>query len=336
MKYLFIIKRTNDIFYEKSLVARIIRLCLSERIHYEIIIVEPYMQEETIVKMKVAAADGEPMRIIVCGTHSTLHFTINGCADAKNLEIGYLPSDKILDVFSVFDHISPNLTWNVENLLYGSAVDMDLIKVNNRYCVLAANIGADARFSQIRNWISSHLLNLSKRTACSNFLTAFIAWLAVLTKDRDDEVKLVINGYEELIEKYNLIVFANSRSYGNGFICAPEAKNDDGQTDLYLMRRISLWHSPSIVRHYQNGKLFQNEYMKRRGINVCRRVVKAELTFPNPVDVSLDGCLYVRDAFVEIETIPAAIKFILPNLSLSETKITMDHLGQSSNDLTGA
>jgi diacylglycerol kinase family enzyme len=333
MQYLFIIKRTNDVFYEKSLVAHIIRLCLSMRIHYEVVIVESYMQEETIVKMKVAAADGEPMRIIVCGTLSTLHFTINGCADAKNIEIGYLPGDNVQDVFSTFDNMSSNLKWNVENLLYGSAVDMDLIKVNNRYCILAASIGIDARFSQIRSWISPYLLRLSQRTGFGSLLTTLIAWLAILTKNRDDEVKLIVNGYEELIEKYSLIVFANSQSYGNGFVCVPEAKNDDGQTDLYLIRRVSRWRSSVIAHHYQDGKLFQNGYMRRHNINVCRRIVKAELTFPHPVAVCLDSCIYVREAFVEIETIPAAIKFIVPDLSLGSTRITIDQLGKGSTDL---
>ncbi|MDR3182012.1 MAG: hypothetical protein LBT89_03680 [Planctomycetaceae bacterium] len=330
MKYLFIVKRSGDMLHEKALVAHIIRVCVSMHVNYDIVVTETFMQEESIVKLKTAALKDEPLRIIVCGTKETLHFTINGFLNdtGQNIEIGYLPYDGVYDVFSTFKEVNANTVWNVENLMYGDAVDMDAVKVNNRYCIATVNAGVDATYALLRSWIYSFLPHLSHKHWAARFITFFLEYTALLTGIPNKSVTMLLNGYEQITSNYLFFVFTNTRTYGAGYTCAADAESDDGQLNMYLMHRIPFWNMPRALKGYRSADVMKSSFMNENNLHVARRIVKADVTFDVSVDICLDGNVYMHTASLSIEVIPAALRFILPNFSIeTSTSFNISRLG---------
>jgi diacylglycerol kinase family enzyme len=291
------------------------------RVHYDVVVTETFMQEESVVKLKVVAARHEPLRIIVCGTMETLHFVINGLIDDdehKNIELGYLPYDGICDVFSTFKDIAAGTQWSIENLMYGKSVSMDVIKVNKRYAISTVNFGIDTRFALLRAWLCSWLPFIYSGYGMQRRLTAAIEYASIFSRIPKHPVTLFVNGYETIIEDYFLLVFANTRTYSGGYICSADAESDDGQLGLYLMKRVPFWNIPKILQSYRNGTVLKNDFMLRNALNVSRRIVKADVSFGEgkAVDVCLDGNVYMRESSLRVEVVPAAVRFIVPNLSI--------------------
>jgi hypothetical protein len=197
MRFLFLIK-TNLIQSISSfdlIVERIRSVCNRKKWDYDLMYTTFLGEEEEILRSFLHEVPDRPLRVIVCGNLESLHFAINALVGVAKVELGYFPYDGNYDFFNSFPQRSIPKISNLESLLNGQTVDIDLIKINNRYCITVAYLGMDTNLS----WFTLQLLRFCRW--CSFFhinQQLFHRWFnfCLLLFDRNlKKIRLCVNGH---------------------------------------------------------------------------------------------------------------------------------------------
>lgn len=137
-------------------------------------------------------------------------------------------------------------------------------------------------------------------------LTYLVEALAVLARARPRRLALTVDAVAEKPADYQLVVVANTRTFGGGIAVAPDADPTDGWLDLVtvsgLPRRQLL---ALLARAYRGG------HVGRPGVTV-RRVRRLEVTAGDRLPLNVDGDVSGTLPAV-IEVLPGALPFLLPD-----------------------
>lgn len=253
---------------------------------------------EAIDFIRENAASGEQMRIYACGGDGTLFEVVNGAYGFENVEITLLPFGSGNDFLRYFGATEDFL--NLENLINGEVVEIDLIKCGDKYSINQCSMGLDAEIGGMQE-------KFKKIPFISGASAYYPAIFYGLMRKIKNVFKIKIDDGEEFTYPYLFCVIANSRWYGGGFFSAPKALPDDGLMDFVSVKKTlnRLQLIPLIDIYKKGGHLdwdFTN-YVK------CRRV---RISSHKPAALNLDGeVFYVHQA--EFEIIEKAIKFVIPS-----------------------
>ncbi|MFI5218412.1 MAG: diacylglycerol/lipid kinase family protein [Bacteroidia bacterium] len=132
----------------------------------------------------------------------------------------------------------------------GNTVCIDSLLVNDKFCINIAGIGFDA-------YIAHLFANYGKR--------GFNTYIKLVLKkyfhfhDNNYSVEYDSN----LINSPALLIsVANATQYGNNARIAPNAIPDDGIIDLTILRRVPVWHFPTVFIKIFLGKLETSKYAR--------------------------------------------------------------------------
>jgi diacylglycerol kinase family enzyme len=240
----------------------------------------------------------------------SLHFTVNALAGASGVEFGFLPCDGNYDFFSAFPELPASKIMNIDNLLYGRTVDIDLVKINERYCVNVAYIGIDTNISRffyhlfrLCRWFSFFHLN-------QQWFKRWFNFLLFMFDMQPNSIRIRINGYALLEDSYTAVMFANTQKYGTGTTCAPLAKIDDGLVDLLFIKKFPLQAVIKMFNIYWNGRILEDDYA--RNYIEYRHCMNIEVETPESMFIAMDNVIYLYDKQFSIQSIPAALRLLLP------------------------
>ena len=255
---------------------------------------------ERFVREYCQSAD-DAVRIYACGGDGTLNEVVNGAMGFDNAAVGCYPCGSGNDFVKAFGGAERFL--DIEALMSAAPSPIDIIKVNEKYCVNVCNFGFDAAVASTMQEVKNKLIFKGKGAYFAGVIKAFV--MNVRTK-----CSLKVDG-EELSEGTILLcTIANGQYVGGSFRCAPRALTDDGLLEICVVKPVSRARFLSLIGPYSKGRhlddpAFDGFILYRRG-----KVIEVESSEPDFM-YTLDGELEKRNRFTA-EVVPSAIRFIIP------------------------
>ncbi len=316
MKYQFIVKESERTPWKATL-SRIEQL--GSGLDYDVFTTREFGEEEERLRTKLRTLNGEPVRVIVCGENATLHFALNGLFGFPNVELGYVPLDNVFDVFSTVPGVPRAHLGDVDRMIHGCPTDMDLLQVNDRYCINVGNIGLDANVTKLRLRLQKLLLYCPWLRIAEEYLYGLAKYGAFIMDAPEEKITILINGYEKIVDSYTLVHFANTKQYGAGYICAPLARSDDGLIEFLHGKRMPIRKMPRVAKIYRRGDILSDDYV--HGMITYRRCLSLDISVPQPVFAALDSAVYLKSDTFKVRILPAAIRFVLPEPDVPEPDV---------------
>jgi len=242
----------------------------------------------------------EDVVFVACGGDGTFSEVANGAINNNNAIVTCYPCGSGNDFVKVYGGKDKFL--NLDNLLNGEEIKIDVMKVNDMYAVNVTNFGFDAAVCNIANKVRRKKIIGGKRSYTTGILAAIFT-------SRKTRCKVVADG-EVLTDKNILLsTIANGKYVGGTYLCAPRSNNEDGLLEVSVIKPMSLFRFISLIKPYKNGEHLDMpklakfiEYRQARKI-----VIESDENFK----ICLDGEIY-KGPYFEIENMKQMLRFIKP------------------------
>ncbi|MCL1830233.1 MAG: diacylglycerol kinase family lipid kinase [Oscillospiraceae bacterium] len=310
MKYCYIINPTAG---QKPLIAKQIPLIehafARTKLPYEIAVTEYSGHATELVKRM--SDENDFIRVCSMGGDGTLNEVSTGAIGRDNIEIGCYPCGSGNDFIKCFG--SREHFFNFEYILDADSIDIDVIRVNDRYCVNIFSLGLDANVANDIPYYR-HLPLVSGPMAYNMSL------LVNFVKKLGTNVRLTIGDKSETVNSL-LLAVCNGQVYGGGFKAAPEAIVNDGLLDVLSVSVMKRPRIAKVIPTYKNGLHIASGEIIDSLRDVITYIKTPELHIQTEKEtlVNLDGEV-TKMKEMDISLIPKGIKFLLPN-SLKSSKI---------------
>lgn len=245
---------------------------------------------------KSQAETGDKIRMFACGGEGTVFEVLNGVAGFDNVELGVIPCGSANDFLKFFNTRDEFL--DIADQIDGEAVDMDLIKAGDKYCLNGCSVGMDAvvasRMSAFKKW---------------PFVSGSFAYTLAIVRTFFGKLGIIaeisVDGGEYEQKNSLFAVVANAPYYGGGYKGAPEAVPYDNKLDFTLVDNIS---KPKILKFL--GIYKKGEHKK---LDCCtlKNCTSMEFKSTKPIPVNLDGEI-IETTNMKFELVKNGVKFVLP------------------------
>lgn len=272
---------------------------------YDIYVTEGPM--DAAEKVKREAIKGDIIRVYACGGDGTLSECVHGAAGFKNAAVTHYPYGTENDFIKTFQN-DATLFYDLEELICGNAMPIDIIDVNGRKCIGIGSVGIDARVG-IDSGKYKRLGSKARVAALvSNFFKGINTRLNI-TVERENSVS----------GSYALICVCNGGYYCGGLNPVKNAVPNDGKLDIIIVKAVSVFTLLRLKEKYANGEYYEFPEIAEHIIG--RRItVEADSEFP----VNVDGeALYTKRA--EFKLIPNGVNFIFPKNSSFFRERALEH-----------
>ena len=272
MKYIYVVNRFNLKDRTQDIIRSLENVSEKFNREYEIVINNTVEQAKSIsTKYK----DTEYI-ITAIGGDGSINLLLNDIVNTNNI-LSYIPIGTGNDFYRA----------SIENLEDGIH-DVDLIRINDRYCINVACFGIDADIANDDNFIHNNLIPEAMR------YDAGVVYYFLTYKGR----KLKIEVNDRTIEKdVTTVVVANSNYYGGGYKVAPNSVINDGQMEVYIVDKLNKIKMASIILSMKDAGHLNNPALEV--INTDRLLISAD----KPFKANIDGEALLSDRF-EIELVP--------------------------------
>ena len=276
-----IIKAVNDYFCDKDCDYKIhITTCVGD----------------AQISARKEAETGDAIRMFACGGEGTVFEVLNGIANYDNVELGVIPCGSANDFLKFFKTRDEFL--DIKEQIDGDAVEMDLIKAGDKYCLNGCSVGMDAV-------VASRMSNFKRLPLVSGSFAYTLAIARTFLGKLGITAELSVDGGE--FERKNCLfaVIANAPYYGGGYMGAPDAVPYDNQLDFTLVDNISKLKILKFLGIYKKGE------HKKLECCTLKNCTSMEFRSEKAIPVNLDGEI-VETTNMKFELVKNAVKFILP------------------------
>ena len=251
----------------------------SEEFHrdYEIIVNETPKEAEAVMSR---FKDTEYI-ITAIGGDGSINRLLNALVGTKNI-LAFIPAGTGND----FVRACMN---DMENGIH----NIDLIRVNDRYCINVVCFGIDADIANDDIFIHNRLIPRSMRFN-AGVLYHF------LNHKRGRRLKVKYDGRTET-RSFTTIIVANSQYYGCGYNVSPESRLDDGMMEVFLVRNLSRLKIAKLILSMKNAGHLNNPSVK------FLKTKKIRITAADDFKANIDGEPLPGRHF-ELEMVPRAIR----------------------------
>ena len=239
--------------------------------------------------------------IFACGGDGTLNEVVNGVLRNGINEWAYIthiPRGSGNDFIKSFSH--PEMFRPADMFTRGIiSRKIDVMRVNDRYCLNICSIGLDARICDGMN---------KYRKLPSGKMSYGASVAENLVKGRlSSPMRVCIGNNYDRAGDITMVCICNGSWYGGGYNPVPEASIQDGQLDVLIVNKVSPLKAATIVNAYKKGNYAEHpkivqHYRTDESISV--KPIK-----PEPVNV--DGEIFWPD-MVEINVLKGYINFFAP------------------------
>lgn len=299
MRHLFILNPAAGASSDKAGVrAKIAEIAEKRGLDYELY--ETVGVMDAAEKVKREAMKGGALRVYACGGDGTLSECAHGAAGYSNCAVTHYPTGTGNDFIKSFPG-DTELFRDLEELVDGSALPLDLIDVNGRKCLDIASVGIDARVGTDVHKYSSMPVIGGKM--------AYVTSLAVnIFKGINKPFRITAEG-REFNGKFALACACNGRFYGGGFNPTKTALPDDGELEMLIVNKVNIFQLPGLLGDYAKG-----EYEKHPDVIECVKGRHLTVEADREFVVNIDG-ESMRTTKAVMKLIPRAVNFIFPKSS---------------------
>lgn len=191
--------------------------------------------------------------IITLGGDGTINEVVNMCI-GHDVAIGLIPTGTGNDFAKNFDYKN----FKIEDTFDISIRPIDLIKVNDKYCVNVTSLGFDTEVLKTAYDYLYKDKSLGKR--------AYVKAVRDKVKNLAYQylsIKLTLSNSSEidLEDEFLVSAICNGGYYGSGFNPAPDAKIDDGIINFVTARKFPKWQLLPLILKYKQGKHQSSKYL---------------------------------------------------------------------------
>ena len=190
---------------------------------------------------------------------------------------------------------------NVKAMLAGTVQPIDVIQVNDSYCLNVCNIGFNSKVASRANELVAQ-----GKSAHQAYTRGVIN--AILTS-RYNHIKVYVDGERIARGPMVLCTFANGHRVGGEFNCAPTAKVDDGLIDVCYFRAMSLLRLLLLIPHYRKGDHIGCKAAGKRIL--FRQAREVTISSKDLIDIYIDGEQLPGSHF-DLKILPGALPLRLP------------------------
>ena len=253
---------------------------------------------DALVKARAEAETGDDVRIFACGGDGTSFEVLNGIVGYKNAAIGVIPIGSANDFIKYFGFDSKKDFLDINKQREGTLYPIDLIKVNDKYCMNQCCVGMDAH-------IADRMKNFKRLPFVSGPMAYNLALVRTIFGKIGIKASITVDDKEFADGSFLFGICANAPVYGGGYISAPSAEISDGELDCITIDKISRFRFPKLIPTYKKGK--------HMGLDICKagKCKTFELKADRPVPISLDGEIIHSD-YVRCEIAEKAINLVVP------------------------
>jgi len=243
---------------------------------------------------------GSRCRFISVGGDGTLNEVLNGMADS-GAQLAAIPAGSGNDfVKSVIPQYRKNqvLTYDLAHkILTGESKPVDYASVNGRYFLNIASVGFDAD-------VAYDAIKLKKSFFPAKLSYLFAIFISLLNfKTR--KMKITMDDGSHIDKELTLVVVANGKYYGGGFIPTPEAVVDDGILDICLVDKVSRM---KVLRFFNEYKAGRHGILQEVSFNRCKSIL---IESEGNIRVNIDGEILIFDK-AHFEINGGKVNFIIP------------------------
>ncbi len=262
---------------QRNLEALIKAACQERGIDYRIYYTTCPNDATEYVRSMIRVSD-ERQRFICVGGDGTLNEVVNSAPCNPGVEFGVIPYGSGNDFVKNFSNT--NLFADINAQIDGDTVSLDLIKVNDFYCVNMVNIGFDCAVVKESDGLKKFKFIPAGATYILGLIIAFF-------KKFGTKMKLIFDGGEILEREFTLTAIGNGKFCGGGFKSLPKALLQDGLFDICVINRVSRATFISLVSAYKAGT-----FLEKKGIEkhiTYKRVPHFQMEFEAPIPICIDG-----------------------------------------------
>ena len=253
------------------------------------------------VEKRIAAERGERLCFVACGGDGTINEVASGIVGHENASFTVYPCGSGNDFVKIFGGRERFL--DVDVLLQAEPVPIDILKVDDRWCINVFSFGFDTGVLKTMNAVKRKPLMGGKRAY-------YVGIVDALMKSMRTGCAITVDGEPFYNGDILLCTFANAQYVGGSFRCAPRAKVDDGLIEVCLVKPISRLSFVKLIGTYTAGTHLEDPRMK----DIVRYTRAKKLTVEGSkglLPVSLDGEVIERKRFT-VEVVPGGVNFALP------------------------
>ena len=265
-------------------------------------------------KVAEAAEMGDSLRVYACGGDGTLNECINGAVGKSHVAVTHFPTGTGNDFIKTFNQ-GRNLFFQLENLLEGREMALDIIDVGGRYGINICSVGLDAR-------IGADVHKYSRLPLLGGKMAYIVSLLANLIWGIAQEFEVEVGG-RTFRQKLTLLCACNGRSYGGSFNPVPEAIPDDGQLEILLVDKVSRAGVLGLVKRYAEGRYREIPHLIHH-FQEDSLTVRANREFV----INIDGEI-IRRQEVSFRLLPAGVRFFAPQ----EAAFSKKDMAQSGEEV---
>ena len=295
MKHLFIINPaagSRDRTEEYSSAIRI--ACDARRLNYDIRV---SMGPGDCARIaREAAVTGEELRLYACGGDGTLNEVASGVVGFPNAAVTVYSGGSGNDFVRIFD--DPKAFFDLDRLLDAQETELDLIRVNDDYCLNICSVGLDAR-------IGTDVSNYKRFPLLQGFQAYAVSTLVNVLRGIGEHYVVDING-ERIDAEQTMICVCNGRFYGGGFNPVPEADPRDGKLEVLIVKKVRRLQVPWVIGKYKSGKYHQLSELIRH-VSTDRLIIRCD----SPSPINLDGELRTAQ-LISISIAEEKLRFFHP------------------------
>ncbi len=240
------------------------------------------------------------LRFYACGGDGTANEVLQGIVGHPNAAMTCFPCGSGNDYVKYYG--GADRFRDIEALLGGTEVPVDIMRVDDRYSLNVVNFGFDTDVARTMNRVRKKKVIGGKHAYTTGILHAlFTAMKNKCTVYVDGER---INDGECL-----LCTVANGRYVGGSFCCAPHSLNDDGLLEVCFVKPLSRATFVQLITPYKEGKHLDDPKFEK--YIVYRQAKKVKVEAGPGFALTLDGEIVERTECT-IEICPHAIRFVVP------------------------
>lgn len=270
-----------------------------DKIEYE---VKNFSKKEETINFIDEYCSGckEDVVFIAVGGDGTINTVVSGAVNHKNAIVTCYPCGSGNDFVKIYGGKEKFL--NLDNLLNGEEIKIDVMKVNDMYSVNVTNFGFEAAVCDVANNVRRKKIIGGKRSYTTGIIVSIF-------KSMKTKCKIVADN-EVVAEKSVLLGgLANGKYVGGAYMCAPYSNNEDGLLEVCVVKPISIFRFASLIGKYKAGKHL-DEPKLRKFINY-KRAKRVVIDADDNFKMCLDGEIYTGSHF-EIENMKQVLRFIKP------------------------
>jgi len=267
---------------------------------YEIYVTRGAGDATRFVREKCLAS-AELMRFYACGGDGTLNEVVNGAALHKHAAVGCFPCGSGNDFIKYFG--GKKYFSDMGAMLAGREKAIDLMRVNDQYCINVANAGFESK-------VADRMARFRRFSFFTSQRAYYPAIVMTFFDGMHNKCRITADGEKIFDGDMLLCTMANGEYEGGSFRAAPRASVEDGLIEVCAVKSLSILKVPKAIGIYQKGGHLDSDYLLP--YITYRRARKVSIESDGEFIMALDGEIHRAERF-DIELIPGGVNFVVPH-----------------------